>query len=325
MLTMQPVQQTIMCKTAQGITSRDQWSQMISGTYFPLTLHYGSGQAEFHGSLKVWKAEGSDFSLSRLQSDCAEYSRSESQIAQDDHSSFLVTIPQQTQVFFSQHGRSLSCKPGHFIVEQGDAPYRFGYESPNDMWVFKVPGDAMKHRVRRPERYSQHCFAAEKGIGRAFVEFLMICANRSDECSTPERNRLFEQALGMLSLVLEQDDRVLNSDQSHLKTAHLMRIERFISSHLGDPDLNPTRIAESCGISLRYLHKLFAETGYTVAEWIRLQRLEAARRDICDAASGITIGEIAYRWGFSEQAQFSRAFRQHFGCSAREMRIQRQP
>ncbi|WP_431024063.1 AraC family transcriptional regulator [Halomonas sp. H5] len=305
---------------AQAIEARDQWSRMVSATYFPLTLNYGDDQGGFQGSLKVWKADNDRFSLSRLCSDRLEYARNETQIADDSESSFLVTIPQHTSVYFDQHGRTLRCRPGGFIVEQGDAPYRFGYEHRNAMWVFKVPGKAMQHRVRRPERYSQHCFDAEKGMGRAFVEFLMICAERYEECSLGDRNRLFEQALGMLSLVLEQDERVLNSDQSHLKTAHLMRIERFIASQLGNPELDPALVAAHCGISLRYLHKLFSETGHTVNEWIRRQRLGAARRDLCDAACGITIGEIAYRWGFSDQAQFCRAFRRQFGCSASEMR-----
>lgn len=303
---------------------RERWTRMITNTYFPLTLKYADDAGGFRGALKVWKADDGSFSLSRLISDRLEYSRAESQIASDREASFLVTIPQRTSVFFEQHGRQLSCRPGHFIVEQGDAPYRFGYEDRNAMWVFKVPGDAMKNRVRGPERYCQHCFGAERGIGRAFVEFLMVCAERYGECTPSDQKRLFEQALGMLSLVLEQDERVLNSDQSHLKTAHLMRIERFIEGHLGYPDLGPAMIAAGCGISVRYLHKLFSETGHTVNEWVRNKRLEAARRDLCDSACGVTIGEIAYRWGFSDQAQFCRAFRRHFDCSASDMRARSQ-
>ncbi|MFC6672241.1 helix-turn-helix domain-containing protein [Marinobacterium aestuariivivens] len=30
--------------------------------------------------------------------------------------------------------------------------------------------------------------------------------------------------------------------------------------------------------------------------------------------------EIAYRWGFADQAQFCRAFKARFGCTAREAR-----
>ncbi len=299
---------------------KDGWTQLISQTYFPLTLNYDNDDPRFLGSLKVSKAEGSDFSISRLCSYPAEYTRCRSQIGEDDHGSFLVTVPLRTHVLFSQHGRSLKCPPGHLILEQGDAPYRFGYESPNDMWVFKIPSKSMKHRIRRPERYSQYCFSTEKGIGCAFVEFLTICAQRIGECSINDQNHLFEQALSMLSLVLEQDERVLSSDQSHMKTAHLMRIERYISTGLCDPELTPLRIAEYCGISVRYLHKLFSGSGHTVLDWVRTQRLEAAHRDIEASPGGINIGEIAYRWGFSGQAQFSRAFRQHFGYSASELR-----
>ncbi|WP_328284149.1 AraC family transcriptional regulator [Halomonas sp. Cn5-12] len=301
--------------------SQDRWTQVISDTYFPLTLNYGGHKEDaFQGTLRLWRAEGSDFSLSRLISDRAEYSRSRSQIAEDSQASFLVTIPLKAKVFFSQHGRSLNCPPGHFIVEQGDAPYQFGYTTPNDMWVFKVPEGPMKSRIRRPERYSQHCLSAQEGIGCAFVEFLKICSQHVSDCSVEDQSRLFEQALSMLSMVLEQDERVLNSDQSHMKTAHLMRIERYISANLGDPNLSPTRIAHFCGISLRYLHKLFSGSGYTVGEWVRAQRLEAAHRELESLPVGINIGEVAYRWGFSEQAQFSRAFRRRFGYSASELR-----
>lgn len=300
--------------------SQERWTKIVSRTYFPLTLSYGDHKDAFQGSLKVWRTEGSGYSLSRLCSDKAKYSRSQYQISQDTDSSFLVTIPLRTNVFFSQHGKNLSCPPGHFIVEQGDAPYRFGYESPNDMWVFKIPGKSMNTRIRRPERYSQHCFSAQKGIGCAFVEFLMICSERVNECSVEDNNRLFEQALSMLSMVLEQDERVLNSDQSNLKTAHLMRIEKYISANLGDPDLTPARIADFCGISLRYLHKLFSGSGYTVREWIRVQRLAAAHRELEILPDGVNIGEIAYRWGFSDQAQFCRVFRHQFGYNASELK-----
>lgn len=301
--------------------SKSRWTKDISQTYFPLTLSYGNDEeSAFSGSLKVWKTEESNYSLSRLCSDKAEYSRYKSQISEDNHSSFLVTIPLWKNVFFSQHGKNLICPPGHFIVEQGDAPYRFSYDSQNVMWVFKIPGESLKSRIRQPDRYSQHCFSAKKGIGCAFVEFLMICSQRLNECSVEDQNRLFEQALNMLSLVLEQDERVLNSDQSHLKTAHLSHIERYISANLGDPELTPGKIAHSYGISLRYLHKLFSGSEYTVSEWVRIKRLEVAHRDLATSPIGINIGEIAYRWGFSDQAQFCRAFKKHFGYSASEMR-----
>lgn len=74
---------------------------------------------------------------------------------------------------------------------------------------------------------------------------------------------------------------------------------------------------------MRYLHKLFAITPYTLGEWVRQQRLEAVHRQLCDPHCHLAIGELAFRWGFTDQAQFTRAFRQHYGCTAREVRAAR--
>jgi AraC-like DNA-binding protein len=113
---------------------------------------------------------------------------------------------------------------------------------------------------------------------------------------------------------------VLGSEGSNLSTLHLSRVERYVAQNLGDPDLSPQSIASACGLSVRYLHKLFASTPFTLSEWVRQQRLEAVPRQLRDPQCHLSIGELAFRWGFNDQAQFTRAFRQQFGCTAREVR-----
>jgi len=100
----------------------------------------------------------------------------------------------------------------------------------------------------------------------------------------------------------------------------LQRIEHYIDRNLCSAELNPQHIAQACGLSVRYLHKLFFSTPYSLGEWIRLKRLEAVYQRLRDPHCHLSIGELAYRWGFSDQAQFSRHFRQHFGCTASEAR-----
>ncbi|MNC73025.1 Transcriptional activator FeaR [compost metagenome] len=79
-------------------------------------------------------------------------------------------------------------------------------------------------------------------------------------------------------------------------------------------------IADACGLSVRYVHKLFTTTPFSLSEWIRLQRLEVIHRRLRDPHCHLSIGELAMHWGFSDQAQFTRSFRQHFGCTASEIR-----
>lgn len=96
---------------------------------------------------------------------------------------------------------------------------------------------------------------------------------------------------------MQQDERVLGSEGNNLSTLHLTRVEQYVLQHLGDPELSPATIASACGLSLRYLHKLFAITPYTLGEWVRQQRLEAVHRQLRDPHCHLAIGELAFRWG----------------------------
>ena len=87
------------------------------------------------------------------------------------------------------------------------------------------------------------------------------------------------------------------------------RVLAYIEEHLTDPDLAPARIAAANNISLRYLHKLCADSGFHVAEVIMRRRLEGARRDLAQPEfAAHTVAAIARRWGFSDPAHFSKRF-----------------
>jgi AraC-like DNA-binding protein len=73
---------------------------------------------------------------------------------------------------------------------------------------------------------------------------------------------------------------------------------------------------------VRYLHELLRDTNQTLGQWIRDQRLAAAREKLRDASGGDSIAQIAYRFGFSDHAQFSRAFKAQFGISPKDYRQQ---
>ncbi|MDZ3991063.1 helix-turn-helix domain-containing protein [Pseudomonas sp. Teo4] len=298
------------------------WADAISDTYFPLSLQF-AGDQPFDGHLQRWSTPSTPFSLSRLRSSQLGYSRSKAQVGQDQDAFYLVTVPSRCDVHFEQGGHQLSCSPGGFIVERGDAPYRFHYGAQNDLWVLKLPERAFMGHLRGHQRYTRFCFDANQGLGRIFVEQLDLCARHFDSSPDAARHLLLEQAVSTLVLALQQDERVLGSEGSNLSTLHLSRVEHYVRQHLGDPDLTPQAIATACGLSLRYLHKLFASTPYTLGEWVRQQRLEAVHRQLRDPHCLMSIGELAFRWGFADQAQFTRAFRQQFGCTAREVRAGR--
>ncbi len=72
----------------------------------------------------------------------------------------------------------------------------------------------------------------------------------------------------------------------------------FLRVHFADPDLNPDRLAEACGLSTHTLTRHFKrEINRTVPEEIRLFRTQRACHLL--ATTNLTASEIAYQCGFS--------------------------
>jgi AraC-like DNA-binding protein len=96
-------------------------------------------------------------------------------------------------------------------------------------------------------------------------------------------------------------------------------VRRYVRARLQDPGLCPESIARAHAISVRALHALFEDTGESVAGLVRRERLQRCLEDL-ERASGGSITEIAFRWGFRDAAHFSRVFKREFGMTPSEAR-----
>lgn len=298
--------------------SKRYWDQAVSQTYFPLELGFRN-TAHFSGELEVWTL--GDLSISRNASDGMVYRRRQRHLLHEREESYLITVPELSDIRFEQAGKEVRCKPGAFLVERSHLPYEFSYAEPNSLWVLKVPGAVLRTRIGHPERLASLSFDSTRGVGALFVEMLRHTALRLDEISGTARDMSGKHLLDLLTLSLESDERVLGTAApSSVQAAHLHRVEYFIRKHLADSSLSPHDIAEGCGISVRYLHQLFETQGTTVCGWIRHQRLLMCDEALRDASQRKSISEIAYLWGFGDHAQFSRNYKAHFGWTPNDAR-----
>ncbi len=293
------------------------WHEAIASAYFPLDLRFRDAD-QFSGDLTTWQFGG--VSISRLTCDALQYLRLPHHFRGAREEEFLVTVPAKAEVFFSQCGREVNCRPGGFFLERSSEPYRFSHAEAADMWVLKVEADALGGRMRAPDRFCTLQSEANNGAGGLFTDMLHLLPGRFDGMTQEARTTVGRQLVDLLVLAIKADDRVLTSGNSTVRSAHLARIETYARAHLQDFRLDPERIARACGISTRYLHELFRDTGDTVRNWIRDQRLSACREALADPNNIQTAAEIAYHWGFSDQTQFSRAFKAHFGVPPGEFR-----
>lgn len=302
---------------AQHRSSR--WNAFIAESYFPLELQF-QDPIHFNGTL-TRKSLG-HVSLSRLTSDPVSYERRKSHIRDAQQEEYLVTLPRATPVEFRQMGREVRCDPGGFIIERGDEPYRFHYNRPNDLIVLKVSRSALSERVRQPDRFCARVIDATQGTAGLFASMVNSTQGQIDTLNETSGNTVGRQLLELLGLAVNEASDATESSYSSVRAAHISRVEKFIRSNLKNPELSPDLIAESCGISKRYLHDLFKDVNGTVSQQIRDQRLIAAR-DRLQASGDLPISEIAYRFSFADQAQFSRLFKARFGVTPSE--FQRDP
>ena len=296
------------------------WSQMISETYFPLSVECGNPK-DFKGHLKSWGL--GVLGLSEMNCDSVMYRRNKSHFEEEKENSLLITIPHIADVHFHQAARQTSCGPGGFLVEQGDMPYEFSHAQRNRLWVLKVPTASVQSRIGPTERLSALTFDATSGIGSYFVGAVRNTIESIDVINNAAREMAGQHLLDLLCLSMRSDERILDSSVSTIRAAHLQRAEQFIRDNLANPNLGPLVVAESCGISLRYLQGLFAENECSVAGYIRDKRLTRCHETLEMLHDTSTMAQIAHRWGFYDHAQFCKHYRNRFGCTPTDTRKKR--
>jgi AraC-like DNA-binding protein len=162
----------------------------------------------------------------------------------------------------------------------------------------------------------------DHGTGALISSFARGLVEHLDDFGAAEGARLGATAVDLVTAALaprlQRDAALPPASQRELL---LRQVNAFIERRLADPGLSPATIAAAHHISVRYLYKLFGQQRVGVTGWIRERRLERCRRDLLDPGLRLEpVSGIAARWGFTEPAHFSRAFRAAYGVPPAEYR-----
>lgn len=258
--------------------------------------------------------------LSRFASDGLAYGRLARQSFNETRH-VLVMVPIRGVLAFSQAGLSVRCTSGMFVLACSEDEFAFSCHDDAQMWVMRIPADALSARLVSAARYCGRAYDATQGAARLFCDYLQmmgshLTASHSDQLASLMGGQLLE--LLVASLQQQQPDSTPCS-QSHVREAHLARIEEHLLQSLFDPALSPSQLAQACRISLRYLHLIFKDTGQSVSQRIRDLRLQSAHALLSCPVSQVSVTQVAYTVGFSDHAQFSHAFRKKFGHAPSDM------
>lgn len=234
----------------------------------------------------------------------------------------LVTLQDEGTVHISQDGRDCRLGPGEFCVIEPERP--FSIET-TEMLARSVYLE--RETVRSVMPYL-HAFTAcavngRSGAGMLFNSMLNDVFKLAPTLDEDTADSIAEALPHVLAAAFGSVNKEVACESSRLKAFHKQRVLRFVRSSLHNSKLDAAAIARRVNLSMRYVYALFEDESEPLMKWVWSERLERCARDLAaPGLKGRTVGEIAYSWGFSDVAHFSRTFRQRFGVSPREWRRQ---
>ncbi|GAY12446.1 helix-turn-helix domain-containing protein [Pseudonocardia sp. N23] len=292
----------------------DFWRSTVCDQFVTLDVRPASG-TDVRG--RVTAVSMADTQLRKIAAGAHSFERTSHQVRAADEDYFQIALARKGRTLVTQDGREAVIGPGDFVLYDSARPFRFVTAGDFEYSVCLFPTRLLPLSRSEMDSATAIRFDGRSGIG-AMVPPLLAALHRLDAESLPPASRTaMMQSIGDMYVALVRS----RVDAAAAPNVHLMRAQAWIDEHLDDPGLAPGDVAAACSISVSYLHKLFGETGTSVAAHVRERRLQGCFADLArPELARLTVGAIGARWGLPDAAHLSRAFRARFGVSPSEHR-----
>ena len=101
-----------------------------------------------------------------------------------------------------------------------------------------------------------------------------------------------------------------------LRAVRLDAVTRAIGARFAEPDISPSAIGATMGLSVRYVHHILQETGISFSERVLELRLaRALSLLIGHEGHSLRVSDAALAAGFSDLSYFNRCFRRRYGVT----------
>lgn len=295
------------------------WADMVCDAYVQLDCDTLGGAATIEGEITVDRL--ATLSLSRVRSGAQLVRRTPARIARAGEDFMLVSIQISGHGQVWQDGRVAQLGPGDFALYDSTRPYTLRFEEHFQQYVLMLPGPTLRTRLRDTARLTASAVSGQRGAGHLLIGMIDTLASDIDALA-PESAAAVADSVTQILVAGLSTLPAAHAVQPSQRTAYLrQQLKALVREHLREPGLSVPGLARALRLSPSTLHRAWAGEPCSLADWIWAERLDAARRDLCDPALAARgIGEIAFSWGFNDAAHFSRAFRARFGCPPRELR-----
>jgi AraC-like DNA-binding protein len=295
------------------------WTDLVCDTYVQLECDTYDGSGPIDGEIVADRL--ATLELSRVSATAQRVRRTASRISRASEDYFLVSIQTEGRGVVSQDGRDAVLAPGDFALYDSTRPYTLTFDGTFQQIVLMLPGPTLRTALRDTERLTATRVSGASGAGHLMINMIGTLVADIGTLAPESATAVADSVSQILIAGLSALPAARRAPVSQLTAYHREQIKALVRERLRDPEFGVAEIAARLRLSPSTLHRVWGGEACSLSDWIWSQRLDAARRELCDPAlAARSISEIAYGCGFNDAAHFSRAFRARHGCTARELR-----
>lgn len=297
------------------------WCDYMGEVYYPLDCTPIDPRS-FEGSITA--VQLSSMGISRFNADALRTVRRRQLSGAED---VVFIFPTREREHFGHLGIEDEVGPGEVYVLNASEPYWTQIADKTQNITIKVAAACLRERFPLLETTFGRRDVANAGMVPVVAQLALQTSDMAPLVDQKVLKRTEDNILDLICIMLETRhvSDVPESTTAALSDITFQRLSSFLSMHFRDPTLAPEHAATSLRVSLRYVHKVCQIHGTTFGrELIGLRLREAdrlLRAPFGKNASPLPISEVAYICGFSSQTHFSARFKEHFGYTPNERRL----
>ena len=293
------------------------WNDVVCSTFTANTVDVSTDR--FTG--RIQRVDLGNVRMAIAESSPATVTHSRAQASRAADAYFLLHLQLAGDSINQQPGREVVLAPGDLTLIDSTRWYRVAFDAPTSILVVRIPRALLRRYVACPEAMTMLRLPRLSGTSQLAARFIrdlwLISQQAVTEAAGPHLTDALMSVIASAYTAIPRTS-IRGGGQA---AALRIRLTDYIEANLGDSELDPTAIAQSGCISLRYLHLLFRERGESVWHYVQRRRMEECARVLRDRRRAMSsVSEIAYEHGFNSAAHFSRAFRASYGVTPRVFR-----
>ena len=309
--------------STEGVHPRERvsyWREVATRGFVEHDVWVGN-DFSFYGSIEISTLPG--LVLTSFEVDSARVRRSERDATRADCDDILLTLLLDGDMHVSQNGAESLIRERTFYLLDPLHPFEVRLNGRNRNLTIKIPRAMLEARVGLTGNLTAVPIAPGSAIANLAMGFIEILPPQANDLDPVAGLNVANQTLDLIAMAISthmgSDGASLSAPKSVARQRVKATVERLLIEH----GLKPEQVAAEAGISVRYANALLAEEDMSLERYINDRRLSRCRAALEDPFQRQrAIGEIAFKWGFSDLAHFSRRFKVRYGQTPSEFRRQ---